>query len=169
MEKRVKTRFILILITGLSLLAYLSCSFCFKTDRNDHSDSNKEDQSANIPSLSEISKVNATAFNSLELRPDLPLFALSQEYYSDLLKWIKPSTPFKDKPPSLRYCIGKLSITTKDGKSIHINYYWMGKSPVVFTLDGIHFFQGSTSPFQDGGLALDHMIRNAFLASKKGK
>jgi hypothetical protein len=67
--------------------------------------------------------------------------------------------------------LGEITIVEKHGQISVIKFYWTGKNPVAFTLDGKDFFWGlgGDIPPQDldGGIRLGKSVRDAFNSAKK--
>jgi hypothetical protein len=121
--------------------------------------------------------------DNMGIRP-VPEFVVPREHFPILLSVLTPAERNERlqrqvKPhPEIFPTIGHLTIATKQGKDIRIDYYFVGQSPLVFAVDGMMCQRGGRympdvpRPAEvmgiDEGLLLYHVIDASYCEGIKG-
>ncbi len=90
-----------------------------------------------LPAANEVCFVVARAFNSQWEEPDLAPFRLPPESFADFLAKLEP---FEKAPePDRTLPIGAAWVIGCDDRSWLIEWYWEGQSPLLFSVNGVHY------------------------------
>ena len=122
------------------------------------------EESTTLPALPDplaTKEIRATLYNSPERRADIAEFSLPVQYNKIVINSLKPSKISLFIPRSADR-IGSLTIIDNDNHSIRIHYYWTGKNPLIYSVEGPTFIEAHGEASKDGGLLLDHLLREAY-------
>lgn len=109
-----------------------------------------------IPAANEVCFVVARAFNSQRDEPDLAPFLLPRESFADFLAKLEPFEKAREAvrtPP-----IGAAWIIGCDERTWLIEWYWEGKNPLEFEVNGVRY-QHAAREADDGGTEMDVFVR----------
>jgi hypothetical protein len=109
-----------------------------------------------LPSEKEVCFVVARTCNSQRQEPDLAPFPLPPESFADFLAKLEPFTkaslPVRAPPIGAAWVIG-------DDRTWLIEWYWNGKNPLEFSVDGVWYQHIDSGPadglWPDGGVLMD--------------
>lgn len=168
-----KLTVILALLAAIGLLACIPWLLHIPRHRTQPG---KSTSIADLPDATEIQNITVTHYGfrneSVPRVAEIPEFAVPEEHFANILKWLRPSRSYRfqdvDRPPAEHH-FADLKITTH-GKVTVVKVFWLGGkgSPVLFSLDGLSFFEGPTERLKDGGLMLQQALAEAYRAFRTG-
>jgi len=126
-----------------------------------------------LPSVDDVVGMRASLLEwGIGLRgwPRTPEFVVPAERVPVILRWLRPSEYVPNPPIFPDGELGAIWIKTKDGKELHLRFFWAGHNPVVYTFDGKDHFWGEAEDERGmylGGIGLGNAVRAASEASKK--
>jgi hypothetical protein len=99
------------------------------------------------------------ALDESHLFKSLPAFSVPTDHIPRILFWFRPSRYVKQ-PPILPWegPIGALTISTRQGDTVNLKFYWAGHNPPVFTENGVDYFYGGGT-LEKGGHGVDGAIQ----------
>ncbi len=109
-----------------------------------------------LPAANEVCFVVARAFNSQREEPDLAPFLLPRESFADFLAKFEPFETAREAvrtPP-----IGAAWVIGCDNRTWLIEWYWNGKNPLEFSVNGARY-QHAAREAVDGGTQMDILVR----------
>jgi len=109
-----------------------------------------------LPAAKDVCFVVARAFNSQREEPDLAPFMLPTDAFAELLAKFEPST--KATLPVLTPPIGAAWVIDCDNRAWSIEWYWNGKNPLEFAVNGVRY-QHVAREAVDGGTQMDIFVR----------
>jgi hypothetical protein len=172
MRKRLILCGLVIGLTSVAVFHYLS------TGRR----SNPSDRYAHLPGQDEIDSITARIndlTDNMGIRP-IPAFTIPRDQIPTILAALTPAERAERLRRDAEHSaiIGHLTIRTKVGGNIEIDYYGMGQNPVVFSVDGAVCIRGGdykpgykTREFEmytDESLLLYAIIEAIYRAEVKG-
>jgi hypothetical protein len=115
-----------------------------------------------LPPVGDIKSVKATLHGFHDVFQPIAQFEVQREDWGELLGWLRPARYESTQWPLDKIDqLGVISIVVKDGRQLHLRFYWTGHNPVLFSPDGTTQFVGhAVNDFEDGGLQLAKAIRH---------
>jgi hypothetical protein len=124
-----------------------------------------------LPDDSEVAEMRASLLESQVGFPRVPEFVVPGNHVPVILRWLRPGEYVSDPPTFPQDELGAIWIKTKTGKEIRLRFFWAGKNPVVYTIDGTDYFWGNDEDEQghwvDGGIRLGKAVQTAFETSRR--
>jgi hypothetical protein len=126
---------------------------------------------AYLPDDADIQSMRATLYESEFGSRAIPEFAVPPAHIPRILFWFRPSKYVAHPPIFLNHDVmGKLIVTTQQGKTTEITFYWSGQNPPVFTVDGEDFYWGGGTTEDhgrgvDGGIMAGKAVEAAYAES----
>jgi hypothetical protein len=161
------------LMVLLTICAILVVALSFAVVRNPRFQKWYNPPTAGLPQANEVAEMRAGLRESHVGFSRISEFVVSEDHVPIILRWLEPAEYVSRPPIRPPDELGEIRIKTKDGRELHLRFYWAGKNPAVFTFDGEDHFWGNDEDEQghwvgDGGIRLGKAIRRTFEASTQG-